>query len=183
MRQLATVMTAAPVEHTCPEIRAEGYQGAEVVRLVKELDARDGEGELKGWKLLSMSPLLKFVGKKLQRQHLIWVEIHWRKSRYANFALANFSSDDSSTKYEIKNIESSLLQVSIKHSALVNVENVEDHKYEIVLEMRELASKGMAAEVVEEVNAMDPNFFVQNPSLLFQLKQVIIAIFMSSKSF
>ncbi|XXG70804.1 hypothetical protein AAC387_Pa07g0204 [Persea americana] len=63
-------------------------------------------------------------------------------------------------------------QVSIKHSALENVENVEDHKYEIVLEMRELASKGMAAEVVEEVNAMDPNFFVQNPSLLFQLKQV-----------
>ncbi|KAK9285030.1 hypothetical protein L1049_024212 [Liquidambar formosana] len=30
----------------------------------------------------------------------------------------------------------------------------------------------MAAEVVEEVNAMDPNFFVQNPILLFQLKQV-----------
>lgn len=74
------------------------------------------------------------------------------------------------------------MQVSIKHSALENVENVEDHKYEIVLEMRELASKGMAAEVVEEVNAMDPNFFVQNPSLLFQLKQVILAIFMS-KSF
>lgn len=44
----------------------------------------------------------------------------------------------------------------------------------MVLEMRDLARKGMAAEVVEEVNAMDPNFFVQNPVLLFQLKQVIV---------
>ncbi|KAM1063087.1 hypothetical protein ACFX2I_027295 [Malus domestica] len=47
-----------------------------------------------------------------------------------------------------------------------------DDKYEILLGMKELASKGMAAEVVEEVNSMDPKFFVQNPVLLFQLKQV-----------
>lgn len=38
--------------------------------------------------------------------------------------------------------------------------------------MKELASRGMAAEVVEEINAVDPNFFAQNPALLFQLKQV-----------
>lgn len=30
----------------------------------------------------------------------------------------------------------------------------------------------MAVEVVEGVNALDPNFFEQNPILLFQLKQV-----------
>lgn len=54
----------------------------------------------------------------------------------------------------------------------LDINNVED-KYEIVLGMKELTSKGMAAEVVEEVNAMDPNFFVQNPTLLFQLKQVL----------
>lgn len=30
----------------------------------------------------------------------------------------------------------------------------------------------MASEVVEEVNSLDPHFFVQNPILLFQLKQV-----------
>ncbi|CAH2075718.1 unnamed protein product [Thlaspi arvense] len=47
-----------------------------------------------------------------------------------------------------------------------------EDKYEIVLAMKELASRGMAAEVVEEVNAMDPNFFVQNAFLLFQLKQI-----------
>lgn len=41
-----------------------------------------------------------------------------------------------------------------------------------MLEMKELTSRGMAAEVVEEVNAMDPNFFVLNSILLFQLKQV-----------
>ena len=38
--------------------------------------------------------------------------------------------------------------------------------------MKELASRGMAGEVVDEVNALEPNFFVQNPILLFQLKQV-----------
>ncbi|WOG82195.1 hypothetical protein DCAR_0101357 [Daucus carota subsp. sativus] len=37
---------------------------------------------------------------------------------------------------------------------------------------QELASRGMAAEVVEEINVMDPNFFTQNPLLLFQLKQL-----------
>ncbi|KAK0604792.1 hypothetical protein LWI29_019524 [Acer saccharum] len=52
-----------------------------------------------------------------------------------------------------------------------DVNNKED-KYEIVLGMKELASKGMAAEAVEEVNALDPDFFLQNPILLFQLKQV-----------
>ncbi|KAG7027064.1 hypothetical protein SDJN02_11073 [Cucurbita argyrosperma subsp. argyrosperma] len=47
-----------------------------------------------------------------------------------------------------------------------------EDKYEIVLGIRELASKRLAAEVVEEINALDPNFFVQNPIFLFQLKQV-----------
>ncbi|KAL4019873.1 hypothetical protein IC575_018635 [Cucumis melo] len=47
-----------------------------------------------------------------------------------------------------------------------------EDKYEIVLGIRELASKRFAAEVVEEINAVDPNFFSQNPILLFQLKQV-----------
>ncbi|KAJ4714905.1 CTLH LisH motif-containing protein [Melia azedarach] len=50
--------------------------------------------------------------------------------------------------------------------------NYKEDKYEIALGMKELASKGMATEAVEEINAMDPEFFVQNPILLFQLKQV-----------
>ena len=50
--------------------------------------------------------------------------------------------------------------------------NKEEDKYEFVLGMKELASKGLAAEVVNEVSAFDPNFFGQNPVLLFQLKQV-----------
>jgi hypothetical protein len=62
------------------------------------------------------------------------------------------------------------LQGSEKLSVL-DVGNVED-KYEILLGMKELASKGMAAEAVEEVNTIDPNFFGQNSVLLFQLKQV-----------
>nr|DAD22334.1 TPA_asm: hypothetical protein HUJ06_023797 [Nelumbo nucifera] len=63
-------------------------------------------------------------------------------------------------------------QVLVKHSPPENFKKKGDCKYEIVLEMKELVSKGMAAEVVEEVNTMDPNFFAQNPLLLFQLKQV-----------
>jgi hypothetical protein len=55
--------------------------------------------------------------------------------------------------------------------SVLDVSNVED-KYEILLGMKELASKGMAAEAVEEVNIIDPNFFGQNSVLLFQLKQV-----------
>lgn len=47
-----------------------------------------------------------------------------------------------------------------------------EDKYEFVLEMKELASKGMVTEVVEEVRSTDPDFFEQNPALLFQLKQV-----------
>ncbi|KAI4327465.1 hypothetical protein L6164_019924 [Bauhinia variegata] len=55
--------------------------------------------------------------------------------------------------------------------SVFDISYMED-KFEILLGMKELASKGMAAEVVEEVNALDPNFFAQNSVLLFQLKQV-----------
>ncbi|KAG7539470.1 CTLH C-terminal LisH motif [Arabidopsis suecica] len=48
---------------------------------------------------------------------------------------------------------------------------VED-KYEIALALKELVSRGMAAEAVYEISTMDPNFFTQNPGLLFHLKQV-----------
>ncbi|KAJ9670773.1 hypothetical protein PVL29_026979 [Vitis rotundifolia] len=57
------------------------------------------------------------------------------------------------------------------HSTVDPIGNREN-MYETVLAMKELASRGMAAEVVEEVNGIDPEFFVQNPVLLFQLKQV-----------
>ncbi|XP_052196291.1 uncharacterized protein LOC127803806 isoform X2 [Diospyros lotus] len=62
-------------------------------------------------------------------------------------------------------------QLAESQTTVGMISNRED-KYEIVLAVKELASRGMAAEVVEEVNAMDPNFFTQNPLLLFQLKQV-----------
>lgn len=58
-----------------------------------------------------------------------------------------------------------------KSFALDSASNLES-RYEIVLRLKELASKGMAAEVVEEINVIDPNFFAQNSLLLFQLKQV-----------
>lgn len=64
----------------------------------------------------------------------------------------------------------SLVQDLEKHSN----SNIREDKYEVVLGMKELASKGMAAEVFDEVNAIDPNFFEQNPLLLFQLKQVYV---------
>ncbi|XP_006662311.3 uncharacterized protein LOC102722149 [Oryza brachyantha] len=57
-------------------------------------------------------------------------------------------------------------------SGLSDARNNQDQKYEVVLEMRDLTRKGMASKVVEEINNMDPDFFLQNPILLFQLKQV-----------
>ncbi|KAG0381277.1 hypothetical protein BDA96_K001000 [Sorghum bicolor] len=50
--------------------------------------------------------------------------------------------------------------------------HMEDQKYEMILEMRDLTRKGMASKVVEEISSIDPDFFQQNPILLFQLKQV-----------
>ncbi|KAK6923021.1 hypothetical protein RJ641_011325 [Dillenia turbinata] len=58
-----------------------------------------------------------------------------------------------------------------KSPGLEFIKRAED-KYEILLGIKELTDRGMAAEVVEEINALDPNFFIQNPILLFQLKQV-----------
>lgn len=58
----------------------------------------------------------------------------------------------------------------------MDVKRYREDKFEIVLGVRELASRGMAAEVVEEVNAMDPHFFMQNPLLLFKFKQVSVVM-------
>lgn len=63
----------------------------------------------------------------------------------------------------------------LEKSIIKNVSSRVD-KYEIILGMKELASEGMAAEVVEEINALDPDFFAQNPTLLFQLKQVCVCV-------
>lgn len=46
-------------------------------------------------------------------------------------------------------------------------------KYELAIAMKELVSRGMAAEAVYEISTMDPDFFTQNPGLLFHLKQVM----------
>ncbi|XP_042494892.1 uncharacterized protein LOC122074114 isoform X3 [Macadamia integrifolia] len=73
---------------------------------------------------------------------------------------------------ELETLSDDPSTVSMNHSALELCNKRKDHKYEILLDIKELATKGMAAEVVEEVKAFDPNFFVQNPILLFQLKQV-----------
>ncbi|KAK9678567.1 hypothetical protein RND81_11G219800 [Saponaria officinalis] len=60
---------------------------------------------------------------------------------------------------------------SEEHSSSELIHKVND-RCETVLGIRELACRGMAAEAVEEVNSLDAEFFGQNSSLLFQLKQV-----------
>ncbi|XP_028760486.1 uncharacterized protein LOC114719193 isoform X2 [Neltuma alba] len=83
------------------------------------------------------------------------------------------SFEEHKQEYSISTVISTLSkekQGSEKLSAF-EVNSMED-KFEIMLAMKELASKGMAAEVVDKVNDIDPNFFVQNSVLLFQLKQV-----------
>ncbi|KAF6150415.1 hypothetical protein GIB67_034114 [Kingdonia uniflora] len=86
--------------------------------------------------------------------------------------------DDSSkeTNVEAMVIDSTELgyinEIAVKHSGVEIITSKEDDKYEFVLEMKELASKVIASEVVEEVDATYLSFFVLNPHLLFQLKQV-----------
>ncbi|KAL6883369.1 hypothetical protein ACP4OV_010783 [Aristida adscensionis] len=63
-------------------------------------------------------------------------------------------------------------QDPVTDSSLTDTRNVQDQKYDVILEMRDLTCKGMASKVVEEINNIDPNFFTQNPILLFQLKQI-----------
>ncbi|KNA05142.1 hypothetical protein SOVF_192920 [Spinacia oleracea] len=66
--------------------------------------------------------------------------------------------------------ESNKQEGSEKHSP--SDSNYKEDRCETVLSIKDLADRGMAAEVVEEVNTLDPEFFGQNPLLLFQLKQV-----------
>ncbi|KAJ9562355.1 hypothetical protein OSB04_007515 [Centaurea solstitialis] len=57
-------------------------------------------------------------------------------------------------------------------SFTVDASGNKEDKYEIMLAIKELASKGMAAEVVEEINDMYSSFFTENHVLLFQLKRI-----------
>ncbi|XP_037462232.1 uncharacterized protein LOC119333445 [Triticum dicoccoides] len=61
---------------------------------------------------------------------------------------------------------------SVLDTGLSDTRNMQDQKYEVILEVRDLTRKGMASKVVDEINSIDPDFFSQNPILLFQLKQV-----------
>ncbi|KAL4582316.1 hypothetical protein LXL04_006863 [Taraxacum kok-saghyz] len=63
-------------------------------------------------------------------------------------------------------------QVSEISSTTTTIDANKEEKYEIMLAIRELTTKGMAAEVVDEINDMDPAFFEQNHLLFFQLKRI-----------
>nr|XP_043617383.1 uncharacterized protein LOC122589198 isoform X2 [Erigeron canadensis] len=54
----------------------------------------------------------------------------------------------------------------------IDANGSKEDKFEIMLALKELTSKGMAAEVVEEINDMDHTFFAQHHLLLFQLKRI-----------
>lgn len=49
--------------------------------------------------------------------------------------------------------------------------------YGKALAIRQLASEGKTEEVILEVVKLNPDFFEQNPHLLFQLKQVRLFFF------
>ncbi|KAG4933566.1 hypothetical protein JHK87_047568 [Glycine soja] len=97
----------------------------------------------------------------------------WRGRYDDNSYMPNASLEENSKQeHSISTIVSTISKEKQGSEKLSvhDISNVED-RYEILLGMKELASKGMAAEAVEEVNAIDPNFFAQNSVLLFQLKQ------------
>ncbi|GLU20002.1 hypothetical protein SLE2022_362200 [Rubroshorea leprosula] len=93
----------------------------------------------------------------------------WR-GRHDEFSGTPNVSSRGCSKQESTATSATSINISKEQQAMENVSR--EDKYEIVLGLKELASQGMAAEVVEEINAMEPNFFVQNPILLFQLKKV-----------
>ncbi|KAL3019444.1 hypothetical protein AAZX31_05G083700 [Glycine max] len=98
----------------------------------------------------------------------------WRGRYDGNSYMSDASLEENSKQeHSIGTVVSTILKEKQGSEKLSvhDINNVED-RYEILLGMKELASKGMAAEAVEEVNAIDSNFFAQNSILLFQLKQV-----------
>ncbi|KAL1333111.1 hypothetical protein HN51_061871 [Arachis hypogaea] len=97
----------------------------------------------------------------------------WRGRYDYNNYVANASLEDSKQENSISTAVSTVTKEKqgCEKLSINDASNTED-KYEILLGMKDLASNGMAAEAVEEVNAIDPNFFSQNCVLLFQLKQV-----------
>ncbi|KAG4943729.1 hypothetical protein JHK85_048375 [Glycine max] len=88
----------------------------------------------------------------------------WRGRYDDNSYMPNASLEENSKQeHSISTIVSTISKEKQGSEKLSvhDISNVED-RYEILLGMKELASKGMAAEAVEEVNAIDPNFFAQN---------------------
>ncbi|XP_051127068.1 uncharacterized protein LOC127248655 [Andrographis paniculata] len=77
-----------------------------------------------------------------------------------------------SSKHELSAATIGCTNTDLKNSPMMQDASNKVDKFEIVLGLKELASKGMAVEVVEEISSLDPDFFLQNPVLLFQLKQV-----------
>ncbi|GER30870.1 unnamed protein product [Striga asiatica] len=77
-----------------------------------------------------------------------------------------------SCKHELCTNVPGTTSFDFKKSSPIHAVSSNADKFEIVLGIKELASEGMAAEVIDEINALDPNFFTENPTLLFQLKQV-----------
>ncbi|XP_042473037.1 uncharacterized protein LOC122055597 isoform X2 [Zingiber officinale] len=67
-------------------------------------------------------------------------------------------------------LEDSVQEDHVSKHLFESMKHVEN-KYDIILETRDLTYKGMTAKVVEEIKVIDPDFFIQNPHLLFQLKQ------------
>ncbi|XP_047948515.1 uncharacterized protein LOC125194376 isoform X1 [Salvia hispanica] len=96
----------------------------------------------------------------------------WR-GRDETFEVASEAFTGSCCKYGVGGATAlpGCTNLDLEKSIIKNVSSMAD-KYEIILGMKDLASEGMAAEVVEEINALDPEFFPQNPTLLFQLKQI-----------
>ncbi|KAK3010392.1 hypothetical protein RJ639_011706, partial [Escallonia herrerae] len=86
--------------------------------------------------------------------------------------LSGNSKQEHSATALLDSIDISKEEQPSKKLSTVDIMGSREDKYEIMLGMKELAGRGMAAEVVEEINAIDPEFFAQNHVLLFQLKQV-----------
>ncbi|PWA52799.1 CTLH LisH motif-containing protein [Artemisia annua] len=109
------------------------------------------------------------ASKLLQRNHVRGTGERNKRKRWRG-------RDDSSPQdlkaTKLVNVSMSEEQQVSEVSSVVDAIGNKEDTYEIMLAVKELASKGMAAEVVEGINDMDPTFFEQNHILLFQLKRI-----------
>ncbi|KAH7446944.1 hypothetical protein KP509_01G083400 [Ceratopteris richardii] len=95
------------------------------------------------------------------------------RKRWAGRAMISLNGNQKSKKERHLDSDSNGQFTASKSSANISEEEGSDiDKFGLALQIRELTCEGLISEVIQKVNALNPQLFDYNPHLLFQLKQV-----------